>query len=189
MKTLPARRVGAGPMFRPLRHALDRVVTTGYLCLIEAEGRAFAFGDRSGAPVVARITDAGDRAATVPQSRAGARRGVSWMAASSWSGARIYDFLALLLLKSRPRPRAALGEERGGLPLHTPRAAPVQSAAPRQAQRRSTTTTSTAASTSSSSTATASIPAPISSRRTCRSRRRKPPRSATSPPSSCSQPA
>ena len=45
-------------MFRPLRHALDQVVTTGYLRLIDAKGRAFAFGDLSGAPVVARIADA-----------------------------------------------------------------------------------------------------------------------------------
>ena len=45
-------------MFRPLRHALDQVVTTGYLRLIDAKGCAFAFGDLSGAPVVARIADA-----------------------------------------------------------------------------------------------------------------------------------
>jgi len=44
-------------MFRPLRHAFDRIVTTGYLRLIDPEGRAHAFGERSGAPVVARITD------------------------------------------------------------------------------------------------------------------------------------
>ena len=44
-------------MFRPLWHAFDRIVTTGYLRLIDAEGRAHAFGDRSGTPVVARITD------------------------------------------------------------------------------------------------------------------------------------
>ncbi|HKA47242.1 MAG TPA: SAM-dependent methyltransferase, partial [Methyloceanibacter sp.] len=44
-------------MFRPLRHTFDRIVTTGYLCLIDAEGRAHAFGNRSSAPVVARITD------------------------------------------------------------------------------------------------------------------------------------
>ncbi|MGA8692023.1 MAG: class I SAM-dependent methyltransferase [Methyloceanibacter sp.] len=44
-------------MFRPLRHVLDRIVTTGYLLLIDAGGRAHAFGDRSGPPVVARITD------------------------------------------------------------------------------------------------------------------------------------
>ena len=45
-------------MFRPLRHALDQVVTTGHLRLIDAKSRAFAFGDLSGAPVVARIADA-----------------------------------------------------------------------------------------------------------------------------------
>ena len=44
-------------MFRPLRHALDRIVTTGYLRLIDADGCAHAFGDRGGSPVVARITD------------------------------------------------------------------------------------------------------------------------------------
>ena len=45
-------------MFRPLRHVLDQIVTTGYLRLIDAKGRAYAFGDLSGAPVVARIADA-----------------------------------------------------------------------------------------------------------------------------------
>jgi cyclopropane-fatty-acyl-phospholipid synthase len=44
-------------MFRPLRHALDRIVTTGYLRLIDAQGRAHAFGDRSGLPIVAHIMD------------------------------------------------------------------------------------------------------------------------------------
>ena len=46
-------------MFRPLRHVLDQIVTTGYLRLIDAKGRAYAFGDHSGTPVVARITDVG----------------------------------------------------------------------------------------------------------------------------------
>ena len=46
-------------MFRPLRHVLDQIVTTGYLRLIDAKGRAYAFGDHSGTPVVARITNAG----------------------------------------------------------------------------------------------------------------------------------
>jgi cyclopropane-fatty-acyl-phospholipid synthase len=45
-------------MFRPLRHALDQIVTTGNLRLIDAKGRAHTFGDLSGAPVVARIADA-----------------------------------------------------------------------------------------------------------------------------------
>ena len=44
-------------MFRPLRHTLDRIVTTGNLRLIDAEGRAHDFGDRSGSPIVARIAD------------------------------------------------------------------------------------------------------------------------------------
>ena len=44
-------------MFRPLRHALDRIVTTGYLRLTDAQGCAHAFGDQSGTPVVARIMD------------------------------------------------------------------------------------------------------------------------------------
>jgi cyclopropane-fatty-acyl-phospholipid synthase len=44
-------------MFRPLQHALDRIVRTGYLRLIDAGGCAHAFGDRSGAPLVARIAD------------------------------------------------------------------------------------------------------------------------------------
>jgi cyclopropane-fatty-acyl-phospholipid synthase len=45
-------------MFRPLRHVLDQVVTTGYLRLIDATGRAYAFGDLSGTPVVARLANA-----------------------------------------------------------------------------------------------------------------------------------
>ena len=44
-------------MFRPLRHVLDRIVTTGHLRLIDADGCAHAFGDRSGSPIAARITD------------------------------------------------------------------------------------------------------------------------------------
>src|SRR5262245_17156526 len=44
-------------MFRPLRHLLDRIVTTGYLRLIDVDGCAHDFGDRSGSPIVARITD------------------------------------------------------------------------------------------------------------------------------------
>ncbi len=45
-------------MFRPLRHTLDQVVTSGQLRLIDAKGRALAFGDSSSAPVVARVADA-----------------------------------------------------------------------------------------------------------------------------------
>lgn len=44
-------------MFRPLRHVLDRIVTTGSLRLIDADGVVHAFGDRSCQPIVARITD------------------------------------------------------------------------------------------------------------------------------------
>jgi cyclopropane-fatty-acyl-phospholipid synthase len=44
-------------MFRPLRHVLDQIVTTGHLRLIDAKGRAHAFGDLSGTPVVARLAD------------------------------------------------------------------------------------------------------------------------------------
>jgi cyclopropane-fatty-acyl-phospholipid synthase len=44
-------------MFRPLRHTLDRIVTTGYLRLIDPDGRAHDFGDRNSSPTVARITD------------------------------------------------------------------------------------------------------------------------------------
>jgi cyclopropane-fatty-acyl-phospholipid synthase len=44
-------------MFRPLRHALDHIVTTGYLRLIDANGHPHAFGDRSGSPVVVRLAD------------------------------------------------------------------------------------------------------------------------------------
>jgi len=44
-------------MFRPLRYMFDRTITTGHLNLIDAEGRNHSFGDHSGVPVIARITD------------------------------------------------------------------------------------------------------------------------------------
>ncbi len=44
-------------MFRPLRRILERTVTTGYLRLVDADGRAYEFGDHNGTPVIARITD------------------------------------------------------------------------------------------------------------------------------------
>ena len=44
-------------MFRPLRYILDRLITTGHLNLIDADGRNYGFGDHSGPPVVARIAD------------------------------------------------------------------------------------------------------------------------------------
>jgi cyclopropane-fatty-acyl-phospholipid synthase len=44
-------------MFRPLRHILERTVTTGHLRLVDADGRAYGFGDHGGKPVIARIAD------------------------------------------------------------------------------------------------------------------------------------
>jgi len=44
-------------MFLPLRYLLERTVTTGHLTLVDADGCAHSFGDHSGSPVVARITD------------------------------------------------------------------------------------------------------------------------------------
>jgi cyclopropane-fatty-acyl-phospholipid synthase len=44
-------------MFRPLRSILDRLITTGHLNLIDADIRNYGFGDHSGSPVTARITD------------------------------------------------------------------------------------------------------------------------------------
>jgi cyclopropane-fatty-acyl-phospholipid synthase len=44
-------------MFRPLRYILGRTVETGHLRLIDADGCAHEFGDHSGPPVAARITD------------------------------------------------------------------------------------------------------------------------------------
>jgi cyclopropane-fatty-acyl-phospholipid synthase len=44
-------------MFHPLRYLLDRIVTSGHLTLIDADGRSHAFGDRSGTPVVVRVAD------------------------------------------------------------------------------------------------------------------------------------
>jgi cyclopropane-fatty-acyl-phospholipid synthase len=83
-------------MFRPLRHALDQVVTTGYLRLIDAKGCAFAFGDLSGAPVVARIADARtERRLFVNPALA---LGEAYMDGSLvMERGTIYDFLELLL--------------------------------------------------------------------------------------------
>jgi cyclopropane-fatty-acyl-phospholipid synthase len=44
-------------MFRPLYHILERTVETGHLRLIDAGGAAYGFGDHTGSPVTARITD------------------------------------------------------------------------------------------------------------------------------------
>jgi cyclopropane-fatty-acyl-phospholipid synthase len=44
-------------MFRPLCYIHDRLITTGHLNLIDADGNYYGFGDHSGPPVVARITD------------------------------------------------------------------------------------------------------------------------------------
>src|SRR5215470_17729784 len=44
-------------MIRPLRHALDRIVASGCLRLIDADCCAHDFGDGTGSPVVARIAD------------------------------------------------------------------------------------------------------------------------------------
>jgi cyclopropane-fatty-acyl-phospholipid synthase len=49
--------VALGSMFRPLRHVLDHILTSGYLRLIDADGVTHAFGDRGGQAVVVRITD------------------------------------------------------------------------------------------------------------------------------------
>ncbi len=44
-------------MFRPLRYILDRTVKTGHFTLIDADGRAYGFGDHTGPRIVARVTD------------------------------------------------------------------------------------------------------------------------------------
>jgi cyclopropane-fatty-acyl-phospholipid synthase len=44
-------------MFHPLRYMLDRIVTSGQLILIDADGRSFGFGDHHGMRVVARVAD------------------------------------------------------------------------------------------------------------------------------------
>ena len=44
-------------MFHPLRYMLDRIVTSGHLTLIDADGRRFGFGDHHGMRVVARVAD------------------------------------------------------------------------------------------------------------------------------------
>jgi len=47
----------ATKLFRPLVSILERTITTGHLRLVDRDGRAYDFGDHSGTPVVARITD------------------------------------------------------------------------------------------------------------------------------------
>jgi cyclopropane-fatty-acyl-phospholipid synthase len=83
-------------MFRPLRHVLDQIVTTGYLRLIDAKGRAYAFGDHSGTPVVARITDVGtERGLFLNPTLA---LGEAYMNGSLvMERGTIYDFLELIL--------------------------------------------------------------------------------------------
>lgn len=44
-------------MFRPLVNTLERTVTTGHLRLVDSDGCAYDFGDRSDPQVIARITD------------------------------------------------------------------------------------------------------------------------------------
>jgi cyclopropane-fatty-acyl-phospholipid synthase len=44
-------------MFGPLRHILDRTITTGRLTLVDADGRRFGCGEHSGPAIVARIAD------------------------------------------------------------------------------------------------------------------------------------
>jgi cyclopropane-fatty-acyl-phospholipid synthase len=44
-------------MLRPLRYLIERIVTTGHLRLVDADGCVHRFGDQSGPLVVARIMD------------------------------------------------------------------------------------------------------------------------------------
>ena len=172
-------------MFRPLRHALDQVVTAGYLRLIDAKGCAFAFGDLNGAPVVARIADA--RTERRLFFNPALALGEAYMDGRLVMDEAPSTTSSISSLKSRLCPLATLGPERGAFasrPL-----ARQFNPQPRAGAMSRIITTRRRPSTSCSSTATGNIPAPISSATDRRSKRPSSPRSAISPPSSPSSPA
>jgi cyclopropane-fatty-acyl-phospholipid synthase len=92
-------------MFRPLRHILERTVETGHLRLVDAEGRAYEFGDHSSAPVVARIAD--KRTERQLALNAPLAIGVAYMDGRLiLEQGTIYDFLELLLSNFVQQPRS-----------------------------------------------------------------------------------
>jgi cyclopropane-fatty-acyl-phospholipid synthase len=92
-------------MFRPLRHILERTVETGHLRLVDAEGRAYEFGDHSSAPVVARITD--KRTERQLALNAPLAIGEAYMDGRLiLEQGTIYDFLELLLSNFVQQPRS-----------------------------------------------------------------------------------
>ena len=175
-------------MLMSLRRVFGHVVKTGHLTVREPDGRHFTYGDRTGEEIVVRVADrlTALRLALDPDLSVGE----CYMDGSlSVDRGTIYDFLALVMSNASPGDAASRGEDPASDP---PRAAPASPAQPDRAGAAAMwriITTSTAASTISSSIATANIPAPISRRRTPRSKTPSWPRSAISPPSSRSSPA
>jgi len=93
-------------MFRPLRYILERTVTTGRLRLVDADGCAYEFGDNTGNPVVAHITD--KRTEWQLALNAPLAIGESYMDGRLvFERGTIYDFLELLLTNAsrQRRPR------------------------------------------------------------------------------------
>jgi cyclopropane-fatty-acyl-phospholipid synthase len=100
-------------MFHPLRYMLDRIVKSGYLNLIDAEGRNHCFGDRRGTPVVARIADKATERRLV--SHPTLAIGEAYMDGRLIiEQGTIYDFLDLLAdnLQGKTWPRWMRGAER-----------------------------------------------------------------------------
>jgi cyclopropane-fatty-acyl-phospholipid synthase len=93
-------------MFRPLRYILERTVMTGRLRLVDADGCAYEFGDNTGKPVVAHITD--KRTEWQLALNAPLAIGESYMDGRLvFERGTIYDFLELLLtnVSRQRRPR------------------------------------------------------------------------------------
>jgi cyclopropane-fatty-acyl-phospholipid synthase len=93
-------------MFRPLRHVLERNVTTGHLKMIDAEGHACEFGDHTGNPVIARIAD--KRTERQLAINAPLAIGEAYMDGRlTFERGTIYDFLELVLtnVSRQPWPR------------------------------------------------------------------------------------
>jgi cyclopropane-fatty-acyl-phospholipid synthase len=90
-------------MFRPLVNILERSVKTGHLRMIDAEGRAYGFGDHTGTPVVARITD--KRTERQLALNAPLAVGESYMDGRLiFEQGTIYDFLELVLSNVSQQP-------------------------------------------------------------------------------------
>ncbi len=89
-------------MFRPLSYVLERTVTTGHLKMIAADGSVCEFGDRTGSPVIARISD--KRTERQLALNAPLAIGEAYMEGRLvFEQGTLYDFLELLLTNVPPR--------------------------------------------------------------------------------------